>query len=76
MFSCDIVIFIRTMGKGGMPYNLKIIQAVEKHPCLYNYNLSEYSKREIVSAAWETVAKDVEDTGESLLDSVKRDVTV
>jgi hypothetical protein len=41
------------------------MQAVEKHPCLYDYVLNEYSKREIVSAAYETVAKDVEVTGES-----------
>jgi hypothetical protein len=54
------------MGKGDFPYNLKIIQAVEKYPCLYDYSLSDYSKREPVSAAWETVAKDVGDTGENV----------
>lgn len=45
-------------------FNTKLVEAVEKHPCLYNYNLKEYSNRNKVQAAWETIAQEMESTGE------------
>jgi len=41
-------------------FNTLLVEAVEKHPCLYNY---EYSKRESTQLAWESIAKEVNDTG-------------
>lgn len=47
-------------------FNTQLVEAVEKFPCLYNYNLREYSKREATLLAWENVAKEVNDTGDLL----------
>ncbi|KAF5284715.1 hypothetical protein FQR65_LT13417 [Abscondita terminalis] len=43
-------------------FNTKLVEAVEKHPCLYHYNLKEYSNRNKVQAAWETIAQEMEST--------------
>jgi hypothetical protein len=31
---------------------IKLVQAVEKYPCLYNYKLSDYSRKDVVDKAW------------------------
>lgn len=44
-------------------YNIKLVEEIEKHPCLYNYKLSDYSKRDVTDLAWESVAKSLKDKG-------------
>ena len=51
------------MPKEDTVFNVKLVEAIEKHPCLYNYNLKEYSNRDKVNAAWEKVAQEVESPG-------------
>nr|XP_021186856.2 uncharacterized protein LOC110373816 isoform X1 [Helicoverpa armigera] len=36
--------------------NMLLIKTIEKFPCLYNYNLPEYLKRDITDSAWQEVA--------------------
>ena len=38
---------------------IKLVQAVEKYPCLYNYKLSDYSRKDVVDKAWVEVGKEV-----------------
>lgn len=35
--------------------NVALINAVRKHPCLYNSNISSYAKKEDVDDAWDAV---------------------
>lgn len=37
--------------------NIKFVQEVEKYPCLYNYKLSDYSKKDVTDRAWSDVGK-------------------
>jgi hypothetical protein len=39
------------------------VQAVEKYPCLYNYKLSNYSRKDVVDKAWVEVGKEVNEEG-------------
>uniref|UniRef100_A0A2A4J599 MADF domain-containing protein n=1 Tax=Heliothis virescens TaxID=7102 RepID=A0A2A4J599_HELVI len=36
--------------------NMLLIKAIEKFPCLYNYNLPEYLKKDVTDTAWQEVA--------------------
>lgn len=47
-------------------FSAKLVEAVERHPCLYNFHLKEYSNREKVQSAWEAVAREVENSGNYL----------
>ncbi|KAM3965593.1 LOW QUALITY PROTEIN: uncharacterized protein ACR2FA_000439 [Aphomia sociella] len=38
--------------------NLALVKSIERFPCLYNYNLSEYSKKELTDKAWGEVANE------------------
>jgi hypothetical protein len=38
---------------------IKFVQAVEKYPCLYNYKLAYYSRKDIVDKAWVEVGKEI-----------------
>jgi hypothetical protein len=51
------------MPKDDSVFNTKLVEAVERNPCLYDYNLKEYNNRDIVNATWERVATEMEDTG-------------
>lgn len=42
---------------------VKLIEAVEKHECLYNYKLSDYSRKDVVEKAWAEVAKETSEEG-------------
>ena len=44
-------------------FNLKFVAEVEKYKCLYNYQLKEYSKKEVTEKAWVAVGKAVNFTG-------------
>lgn len=33
-----------------------MVRLVKEYPCLYNYNLPEYSQREVVEDAWKKIA--------------------
>ncbi|KPJ06287.1 hypothetical protein RR48_14026 [Papilio machaon] len=37
--------------------NIDFVSEVQKYPCLYNYTLKEYSKKDITEKAWEAVGK-------------------
>jgi hypothetical protein len=38
---------------------IKLVQAVGKYPCLYNYELSDYSRKNVVDKSWVEVGKEV-----------------
>ncbi|CAG4984502.1 unnamed protein product [Colias eurytheme] len=37
--------------------NIQFVNEVEKYPCLYNYKLTEYSRKDITERAWSAVGK-------------------
>ncbi|KAG8292252.1 hypothetical protein J6590_044742 [Homalodisca vitripennis] len=37
----------------------KLTEAVENHPCLYDFHLKEYSNRDKVQGAWQSVAQEL-----------------
>lgn len=37
--------------------NIQFVQEVEKYPCLYNYELTQYSRKDITDEAWNNVGK-------------------
>ncbi|KAL0868352.1 hypothetical protein ABMA27_007871 [Loxostege sticticalis] len=37
--------------------NIRFVQEVERHPCLYNYTLPEYSRKDVTQRAWNAVGK-------------------
>lgn len=43
--------------------NIRFVQIIEKFPCLYNYNISEYSRKDITEKAWSEVAEEINSTG-------------
>ncbi|KAM3961446.1 uncharacterized protein ACR2FA_004561 [Aphomia sociella] len=43
--------------------NLKFVREVEKRPCLYNYTMGEYSRRDLTENAWAEVGNEVNLTG-------------
>lgn len=47
--------------------NIKFVQEVEKFPCLYNYKLSQYSRKDITEAAWNKIGKEMNMTGKYML---------
>jgi len=56
------------MPKDDSIFNMKLVEAVKRNPCLYDYNLKEYNNRDIVNATWERVAAEMEDTGKPSYD--------
>lgn len=50
------------MPKGKIDFDIKLVKIIEQHPCLYNYHLPEYSKRDSVAMAWEKVAQEMNAT--------------
>lgn len=43
--------------------NVKFVQEVEKFPCLYNYKLTQYSRKDITEAAWNKIGKEMNMSG-------------
>jgi len=43
--------------------NILFVQTVQKYPCLYNYKMSEYSRRDLTEDAWMNVAQEMNFTG-------------
>ncbi|KAJ8942854.1 hypothetical protein NQ314_009916 [Rhamnusium bicolor] len=39
-----------------MPTEIKLVGEIEKHECLYNYKLAEYSRKDVTEKAWREVA--------------------
>ncbi|KAJ0182485.1 hypothetical protein K1T71_001854 [Dendrolimus kikuchii] len=35
--------------------NLNLVEEIEKHPCLYNYTLTSYSRKDITEKAWNEI---------------------
>ena len=44
-------------------FNIRFVKCVEKQPCLYNYNVIEYSNRDEQERAWQDVAFEMKATG-------------
>lgn len=53
----------RALSTGEQSSNIFLVQEVEKYPCLYNYKIKDYTRRDITDAAWEKIATAVHDTG-------------
>lgn len=51
------------MSKKTQDFCVKLVEAVEKYPCLYNYKIPEYSRSEITDKAWAEVATECNETG-------------
>lgn len=51
------------MPKDDSVFNIRLVEAVKRNPCLYDYNLKEYNNRDIVNATWGNVAAEMDDTG-------------
>jgi len=43
--------------------NLKLVEEVEKHPVLYNFTLSGYSRKDVTEKAWSEVGRSVNISG-------------
>lgn len=42
---------------------INLVKAVEKYPCLYNFKIPEYARKDITEKAWSKVAEEVKETG-------------
>lgn len=42
---------------------INLVEAIEKHPCLYNFKIPEYARKNITEKAWSKVAEEVKETG-------------
>ncbi|XP_028155719.1 uncharacterized protein LOC114349516 [Diabrotica virgifera virgifera] len=43
-------------------FNIKFVRVVERHPCIWNFNLQEYSKRDTTEKAWAEIAEEINET--------------
>ncbi|KAF0704931.1 Uncharacterized protein FWK35_00031298 [Aphis craccivora] len=41
---------------------MTFFEAVEQYPCLYNFKIPEYARRDITEKAWSKVAEEVKET--------------
>lgn len=48
-------------------FNVKFVEEVEKHPCLYNYQLTQYSRKDITDLAWNNIGKKMNMSGMYIL---------
>lgn len=55
--------YLNTMSKGERDFNSKLIEAIERYVCLYDYKNKDYRNRDKVDLAWENVSKEVGRTG-------------
>jgi hypothetical protein len=55
------------MVKHEQEFNVKLVEAVELYPCLYNYQLPEYARKDITENAWAKVAQQVNKPGKYLI---------
>lgn len=44
-------------------FNIKFVALIEKDPCIYDYSCSDYVKRNVLEKAWETISKEISETG-------------
>uniref|UniRef100_A0A034VTT5 Transcription factor Adf-1 n=1 Tax=Bactrocera dorsalis TaxID=27457 RepID=A0A034VTT5_BACDO len=51
--------------------NMRLVETVEKYPCLYNNTLKEYSNRNCTEAAWVEVAEELSSTPDVVKDKWK-----
>ncbi|KAF5289776.1 hypothetical protein FQA39_LY03693 [Lamprigera yunnana] len=43
-------------------FNINLVKAIENRPCIWDYNLSDYSNRNKIDKTWKEVAEEVKDT--------------
>ncbi|XP_039961733.1 uncharacterized protein LOC126760667 [Bactrocera neohumeralis] len=51
--------------------NIRLVETVEKYPCLYNNTIKEYSNRNCIEAAWVEVAEELSSTPDVVKDKWK-----
>lgn len=39
--------------------NLKLVAEIEKRPCLYNYTLTSYSRKDLTEKAWSEIGQKI-----------------
>lgn len=44
-------------------FNTKLVDAVKRRPVLYDYSLSEYSRKDITELAWDEIAEEMCESG-------------
>lgn len=44
-------------------FNIKFVEFIESHKCIYDYNTKEYSCRFAQDKAWENIGKQIGATG-------------
>jgi len=44
-------------------FNIKFVEIVENHKCIYDYNIKEYASRVEQDRAWENIGKEIGATG-------------
>ncbi|KAK8406972.1 hypothetical protein O3P69_007491 [Scylla paramamosain] len=64
------------MTTDSIPRNIRFIQEVKKHPCIYNFTLQDYTKKHATEGAWQTVAAEMNDTVRNCKDKWKNLRTV
>lgn len=48
-----------------MPFDShKLCRLVENYPCLYNPNLADYSKKDVIERAWNEISFTMKESGE------------
>lgn len=45
---------------------IKLVETVEQYPCLYNFKIPEYARRDITEKARLKVAEEVKETGNNI----------
>ncbi|XP_050314588.1 uncharacterized protein LOC126749027 [Anthonomus grandis grandis] len=43
--------------------NIRLVQEVEEYPCLYEYTLNEYSRKDITEKSWNAIGKELNLSG-------------
>lgn len=56
-------------------FNIKLAAEVKKYPCIYDFKLPDYSKRDVTESAWENVATVLNDEGKYIIIRNKYDHT-
>lgn len=46
-------------------FNIRLAGEVKKYPCIYDFKLSDYSRRDVTESAWENVATALNDEGKN-----------
>lgn len=62
--------------KGDQEQGVRFVRLVKKYPCLYDYDLPEYSDRESIDAAWKRIADEMKSDPRTMRDKWRNFRTV